>query len=66
MYENQKNKKQKMLKVNIGGYPIYYYPMSEERANQIREHARNNPVVKICRTRKELHDWMFSVLKELD
>lgn len=56
--------KQQMLTVNIGGKPIHYYPMSEERAKQIKEHAKNNPVVAVCKTRKELYDWMLSVSED--
>ena len=50
--------KQQMLKINIGGKPLYYYPMSEERARQIREHAKNNPPVKQCKTIEEFDELM--------
>lgn len=38
-------------------------PLSENRAKEILEKAKNNPPVKVCRTSKELHDYMQSLLK---
>lgn len=39
-------------------------PLSEKRDKQILSHSKNNPVVKICRTKFELERYTRGLLKE--
>lgn len=39
-------------------------PLSEKRAKEILENAKNNPPIKVCKTSKELHCYMQGLLEK--
>lgn len=39
-------------------------PLSEKRAKEILEKAKNNPPIKVCKTSKELHCYTQGLLEK--
>lgn len=52
------------MKQNKVALPKGVLPMSEKRSQEILKHARNNPVVKTCKTKDELEKYTTGLLKK--
>lgn len=50
----------KQIKASL---PPGVLPMSQERSQEILRHAKNNPLVKVCRTKEELEEYTTDLLK---
>lgn len=51
----------KQIKASL---PSGVLPMSQERSQEILRHAKNNPPVKVCRTKEELEEYTTDLLKK--
>ena len=51
----------KQIKASL---PPGVLPMSQERSQEILRHAKNNPLVKVCRTKEELEEYTTDLLKK--